>query len=458
VKRRISGLLLFSSLMVFALGAWAAAQEPAAAPPAGLKSTDPKERAKAAKELGKKGTPSDVPALAALINDPEADVRREVVGALASIHAPESLDPIIAATHDADLKIRNLAIESLVNYYVGKSQTPGFAGLWKNTWDKAKGHFTQDDLKIDPGIQVEPKVIKALVEALNNADAIEPSRRAARGLGVLLAREAVPDLVKGAHSMDDERALECLNSLLKIKEPAAGPQLVDLLDSPREEVKLQAAVTVGLLKVQEAVPKLQTLYENGANKPVQEKSLQGLAYIGSPVSVPIFTKALWSNDKTIRALAAEGLGRAGDAKAMEELQKAVNGEKSAEPRFAMMFAITALGEMTYLSDLVTGLGSTFRGDVVRSYLIELSRKPDILKRLYPFTTHRDAGVRRQLCTVFMYSGDASSIEPLEKLSQDSKGDVATEALRALRVVRMRVALAPPATSTAPAAPPAGNTP
>jgi HEAT repeat protein len=181
------------------------------------------------------------------------------------------------------------------------------------------------------------------------------------------------------------------------------------------------------------------MYENGANKPVQEKSLQGLAYLGSPVSVPLFLKALWSNDKTIRALAAEGLGRAGDPQGLPDLQKAVNGEKSAEPRFAMMFAITALGEMTYLSDLVTGLGARFRGDVVRSYLIELTRKPDMLAKLYPFTTHRDADVRRQLCTVLMYNGDASSIEPLERLSQDPKAEVASEALRALRVVRLRAA-------------------
>lgn len=441
-------VIALSLLALLAIGPRIVAQESNQAPPAGLKSSDPKERIKAVKELAKSGTPSSVPALAALINDPEADVRREVVEALGAIHAAESLDPLITATHDADMKIRNLAIENLVNYYVGKSEAGGFLGIWKNTWTKAKGHFTQDDLKIDPGVQVDPKVVTALVEALNNTDAVEPSRRAARGLGVLLARAAVPDLVKGAHSMDDERALECLNSLLKIKDLSAGPQLVDLLDSSSEEVKLQAAVAVGLMKVQEAVPKLQVMYENGANKPVQEKSLQGLAYIGSPVSVPIFLKALWSNSKSIRAIAAEGLGRAGDTHALSDLQKAVNGEKSAEPRFAMMFAISALGEMTYLSDLVTGLGARFRGDVVRSYLIELSRKPEMLARLYPFMSHRDADVRRQLCTVLMYSGDASSIEPLERLSQDPKTDVATEALRALRVVRMRAAATP--------APPAAN--
>ncbi|MBI4166604.1 MAG: HEAT repeat domain-containing protein, partial [Acidobacteria bacterium] len=158
-------VIALSLLALLAIGPRIVAQESNQAPPAGLKSSDPKERIKAVKELAKSGTPSSVPALAALINDPEADVRREVVEALGAIHAAESLDPLITATHDADMKIRNLAIENLVNYYVGKSEAGGFLGIWKNTRTKAKGHFTQDDLKIDPGVQVDPKVVKALVEA-----------------------------------------------------------------------------------------------------------------------------------------------------------------------------------------------------------------------------------------------------------------------------------------------------
>jgi HEAT repeat protein len=409
-----------------------------------LKSPDASLRVKATKELARTGTPGDVPALAALVNDPEVKVRRGVVIALASIHAAESLDPLIAATRDEDHKIRNLAIESLVNYYVGQSESGGFVGFWKNTWTRAKGHFVRDDIKIDPGIKVEPSVVAALVAALNNTEAVEPARRAAKGLGVLLARDAVPDLIKGAHATDEETALESVSSLAKIQDLAAGPQLLDLLDSPSEEVRLETAVVVGILRAKDAVPKLQTMYENGANKPTQAKSLEGLAFIGSPVSVPIFLKALWSSDKTIRALAAEGLARAGDEKALPDLEKAVISEKDAEPRFAMMFAITSIGKMDYLNDLVNGLGSRFRGDVVQSYLIELSRQPELLARLYPFLNSRDADVRRRLCTILMYNGDASSVEHLERLSQDSKNDVATEALRALRVVRMRAAANPSA--------------
>lgn len=438
--RILKAAMVVSCIAALSMGPARLAAQSAAAQD--LQSPNAKRRARAAKQLAKKGTPDDVPALAAAVKDPDSKVREEVVKALAAIHAPGSLDPLIVATKDVDFKIRNLAIESLVNYYLAPSDAGGFLGFWKNTWSKAKGHFVRDDVKIDPAIRVEPEVVTALVEALNNTDAIEPARRAARGLGVLRAKAAVPDLVKAAHEMDEERAIESLNSLSKIQDLSAGPQLVDLLDSPSEEIRLATAVVVGLLRTEEAIPKLQSMYENGANKPTQAKSLEGLAYIGSPVSVPIFLKALWSNDKTIRAQAAEGLGRADDQKALPDLERAVNAERSAEARFAMMFAITALGRMDYLSDLVNGLSSTFRGNVVRSYVIELARKPGMLARLYPFLNSRDADVRLKLCTVLMYTGDASSIEHLERLSQDPKNDVAMEALRALRVVRLRAAASP----------------
>jgi len=410
-----------------------------------LKSPDSSRRARAAKELAKKGTPADVPALVTVLNDPEPKVRREVVVALASIHAAESLDPLIVATRDEDTETRMLAVEGLVNFYVGQSGSRGFFGFFQNTWKRAKGRFVKEELKIDPGVNVEPKVITALVATMNDTEAIEPARRAAGGLGILRANAAVPDLVKAAHSPDENLALEAIVALSKIQDLSAGPQLIDLLDSETGEVRQEAAVTVGILRTSEAVPKLQTMYEKGGGRTTQLRALDGLAYIGNPVSVPLFLKALWDPDKAFRARAAEGLARARDEKGLPDLEKAVNAEKDAEPRFAMMFAITSLGRMDYLSDLVNGLSSTLRGGIVESYVIELTRNPQMLARLYPFLNSRDADVRRRMCTVLMYNGDASSIPYLEQLSQDSKGDVATEALRALRAVRLRAGTSAPAT-------------
>jgi HEAT repeat protein len=411
-----------------------------------LKSPHVGQRARAARELGKRGDPSLVPALAAALADPSEKVRREVVVALASLRVPQSLDPLISATRDPDAKVRVLAVQGLTGYYTGEAAPTGFTGLVQRTWQRAKGRFVEENTRIDPGINVEPKVVSALIETMNDTHTIEASRKAADGLGILMAEAAVPDLVKAAHSGDTDLAVEALGALAKIKDKSVGPQLVDLLDSGSKDVKREAAVTVGVLRTEEALPKLQAMFENNPDLSTREKALEGLAYLGSPVSSPIFIKALFSAEKNLRTFAAEGLARSGDQDALPELERAVPAEKDAEARLAMQYAITALGKSDYLSAVVAELGSKLRGNSAQAYLVELARDSSFLPRLYPFMNSRDSGVRRRLCTVLMFTGDATSVEHLEHLSHDPNNDVATEAMRALRAVRLRV---PSSTSSAP---------
>jgi HEAT repeat protein len=402
-----------------------------------LKSPDTGQRVQAARELGKRGDPSVVPVLAAALADPSEKVRREVVVALASLRSPESLDPMISATRDRDPKVRSLAVQGLTGYYTGEIPPTGFTGFVQRTWRRAKSRFVEENVRIDPGINVETKVVSALIETMNDTRAIEASRKAASGLGILMAQAAVPDLVKAAYSADTDLAVEALNALAKIKDRSAGPQLVNLLDSGNKEVKQEAAVTVGILRTTEALPKLQAMFENNPDLPTREKALEGLAYLGSPVSGPLFLKALFSAEKSFRTFAAEGLARSGDTKALPELERAAPAEKEAEARLAMQYAITALGKPDYLSAVVAELGSKLRGNSAQAYLVELARDSGFLPRLYPFTNSPDSGVRRRLCTVLMFTGDATSVEHLEHLSHDPNNEVAAEAVRALRAVRLR---------------------
>jgi HEAT repeat protein len=411
-----------------------------------LKSPNVGQRAQAARELGKLGDASVVPALAAALADSSEKVRREVVVALASLPAPESLDALISATRDQDAKVRVLAVQGLTGYYTGETPSTGFTGFVQRTWRRAKGRFVEENVRIDPGVKVEPKVVSALIETMNDTRAIEVSRKAANGLGILVAEAAVPDLVKAANSADTDLAVEALNALAKIKDKSAGPQLVNLLDSGDKQVKQEAAVTLGVLRTTEVLPKLQAMFENNPDLAAREKALEGLAYLGSPVSSSLFVKALFSAEKSFRTFAAEGLARSGDKNALPELERAVPAEKDAEARLAMQYAVTALGKPDYLSAVVAELGSKLRGNSAQAYLAELARDSSFLPRLYPFMNSQDSGVRRRLCTVLMFTGDAASVEHLEHLSHDANDDVAREAARALRAVRLRV---PPSPSSAP---------
>lgn len=404
-----------------------------------IKSPDPKVRAKAARELGRSGDAASIPLLKSALIDPDANVRREVVLALAAIHKSDSLEPLAGASRDTDPDIQILAIHCLVGYYTGQTPEAGFTGFMKKNVARAKGFFVADDSRIDPGIVVDPVVLAALENDVADAHSAQVQREAARGLGTLMARQAVPNLIKAAHVSDDGLARQALNSLAKIMDTSAGPPLLDLLDSTSKDVKRDTAVTVGILHAQEGIPKLQLMFENNPDKKMKEKALQGLAYLGSPVSLPLFNRELWSANKVFRISAAEGMGRAGDKKSVPELQKAVNSEKDGDARLAMQFALAALGEDDYVNTLVQETDTKLHGDSAQTYLVELARNPAFLPKLYHYMGSQNAPIQRKLALVLMYSGDSTSIAPLETLSHDSNTDVASAAIRALRAVRVRAA-------------------
>jgi HEAT repeat protein len=407
-----------------------------------LKSPDPKIRANAARELGKSGDFTAVAALNGALIDQDVNVRREAVLALAALHKSASLQPLAAASRDSDADIRTLAIKCMVGYYTGQVPEAGVTGFMKKSVRRAKNLFISDDTRIDPGVMVDPVALAALQTELADTRSVEVQREAAQGLGTLMAKQAVPDLVKAAHDSDVDLARQSMNSLAKIKDVSAGPKLIDLLDSPNKDVKRDAAVTVGLLQCHDAVAKLQLMFQADSDRKTREKVLQGLAYLGDPVSIPIFTKELWSSNKAFRISAAEGLGRTGAKENVAELQKAATAEKDAQARLAMQFAITNLGTDDYVNTLMQELSSKLRGDTAQVYIVELSHNPEFLPKLYSYLNSNDATIRRKLAVVLVTTGDQTSIAPLERLSRDSNNDVAAAALRALSATRARVSANP----------------
>ncbi len=402
-------------------------------------------RAKAAHDLGQGGDVSAIPALAQALSDPSVKVRREVVLALAQFHQPEVLPPLELATKDLDDEVRVIAVQSLVGYYTGEKANTGFTGFMKKNWQRAANHFQPDDTRIDPGVSVDPVVVNTLISTMKDSRSRVASREAAKGLGILVATAAAPDLVTAAHSSDPDLALEAINSLDKIKDRDSGPKLVDLLDSPNKDVQRNACVAVGILLAKEALPKLQSIFQNDPDAKTKEAAMQGLAYLGDKVSVPIFIKGLWSDDKVIRQGAAEGLARAADPQSLTELQKAVSVEKDANARLAMEFALTALGKQDALDNVVSELSSRIRGDVARAYLVELARNPAFLPKLYPYLQSPDSTIRKRLCVVLMYSGDQGSLAQLDRLEHDPDRDVANAALHAKQAIRARVGATPATT-------------
>jgi HEAT repeat protein len=439
--RRTAALFFLIVPLVCSVPAGTAGQQTTNPLVAELKSPDASIRAKAARQLGQSGDMSTVPALVAELTDPSSKVRSEVVVALAKLHTNASLEGLLKATRDTDSGVRLLAVEALIGWYTGNTPAFGFEAQVSRSYHNALNRFQASVTRVTPGTQIDPRAISALEDVMQDTRSIEPARKAAWGLGVFGARSAVPDLVKAAHSYDTDLAVNALNALAKIKDVSAGPQLIDLLDSTNTAVVQTAAITVGILRTNTAVPKLEPLYRNDRNKENRAAALDGLAFIGNPSSYALFISALSSRNPDEREYAAEGLARTGNPQAVPELQSRMQVEKKADVRLAILFAETALGQTQHLRELVGTLSSRTRGSVAQSYLIELARKKDLLQDLYPYLNSRDATTRRRLCYVLMYSGDASSIQQLQPLTRDRNGDVAAAALSAVRAIRARTSSA-----------------
>jgi HEAT repeat protein len=436
MKRTAARLIFPILLLAVAAGAARGQQSPnplvqeLSSPNAGI-------RAKAARQLGESGDTSVVPTLASDLSDPSAKVRNEVIVALVRLHTNPSLEAVLKATRDTDPDVRLLAVNAVIGWYTGNIPSLGFGGMVKQSYHNTLNRFQSDVTRINPGMYVDPKAIDALAAVMQDTRSIQAARRAAWGLGVLSARSAVLDLVKGAHSYDPDLSINALNALAKIKDISAGPQLVDLLDSTHNGVKQTAAITVGILRTRSSVPKLESIYQDDPNKENRAAALDGLAFVGDPSSYSVFISAISNPNADDREYAAEGLARASNRQALAALQNRMQVEKKEDVRLAILFAETALGENQHLGDLVEALSSRTRGSVAQSYLIELARQKSLLQNLYPDLRSSNAVIRRRLCYVLMYSGDASSVPEIQPLTRDRNGDVAAAALSALKAIRAR---------------------
>ncbi|MGH9397014.1 MAG: HEAT repeat domain-containing protein [Terriglobia bacterium] len=435
IKRTLSYAL--TALLIAVLGLAAFGQQTANPLTSELKSSDANIRAKAVHVMGDSGDTSTVPALTAALTDPSSKVRKEVIVALAKLHTNASLDGLVSATRDSDPDVRTLAVHAVVGWYTGNIPSLGFRGMVKKGYSSAKGWFQTNTTRISPGMRLDPRAVSALVAAMNDTRSIQAARDAALGLGILVARSAVPDLIKAAHSPDEDLASNSLDALAKIKDVSAGPQLVDLLDSPSKEVRQSACISVGILRTKSAVPKLLQIYQTDTDKNTRKAALDGLAFIGDPASDGVFVQALSSKDSDERIYAAEGIARARDTAAANDLEKRMSIEKNAGVKLAILFAQTSIGQTQHLRDLVDTLTSRTRGDVAQSYLIELTRQKNLLAAIYPFLNDSNATIRRRVCVVLMYSGNASSVAPLSQLEHDRNNDVAAAALRATQAIRTR---------------------
>lgn len=404
-----------------------------------LKSEDPKRRAKAAEELGKQKDAGSIEALRPLVKDPDRNVRAEAVAAIVAIGTQHSLAPLVEATRDSEPSIQILAVDGLVNfYYPGYVQT-GWTAALKRFGTGVKGRFTEvNTLVVDPYVQIVPEVVEAVGRVASGGVSMESRALAARAAGILRARGAVPQLVEALKSKDSDVILESLRALEKIGDKSAGPGISFLLRDLHEPVQVAAIDTMGQLQNRESLPALQEVLKTTKKAGVRRAAVVALAKMPDPSTQPLFLQYLGDKDKYLRAAAAEGIGRSGEAALRDKVKAAFDAERSESPRLSMAFALVHLGDLSYLPHLLDALNSTFHRGEARPFLVELARKPEVLQKLYEPLKNGSNDQKKNLAQVVAISGNRESLPYLDQLSHDPNPEVAQEAIRAAKSLKARL--------------------
>jgi len=404
---------------------------------------DTKQRTRAVRDMGKQGEDA-IPRVVPYLADTDVGVRAEAVKALIQIGGPKTLDGLVRAAADNDPEVQIRATDGLVNVYLPGYVKTGLSGTLSRAGTSVRGKFTDtNDQVIEPFVQVRPDVIAALGKLARGAASLEARANAARAVGVLRGRAAIPDLIEALRSKDDKVMYESLVAIQKIGDPAAAPRISFLLQDLQEKIQVQALETTGLLRNQDAAPQVRDALAHARNVKVKRAALEALAMLADPEDRALFLENLHDKDDQVRAAAEEGLGRLRNPMDRAALTMAFNDEHSMSPRLSAAFALVLLGELKTdrygpLEYLLNSVNQRAWRDVADAFLIELAREQPIRQVIYGMLGTATKDEKIQLSIVLARSGDRDSEPALETISRDPDPDVAAEGIRSLRALRARL--------------------
>lgn len=397
-----------------------------------LRSGDAKARRKAASELGKTKSREAVQPLLSAATDRDASVREEVVKSLGLLKDQDAITMLLTTIKDPAEGVREESIFALVNLYADRNSEFVVTRTAKKVYKTVNPFHDQvgnDATVIEAYVQVAPTVIDSIADRLVDSS---PAVRldAAKALGILRARPAVPRMLDAMKTGDGNLRIALLRSLYKIRGTSVDEQILPYLNDSDKNVRDETILTLGLFRSKKALPELKRIYDQNPDTKLRLRAFEALALIGDPSTLDLFQRNLRDPDKAYRLAAAEGIGRVGDASLVEEVSRTFLGEKDLGVRLGQSFALYRLGRKEFLDKLLAGLAERMYYQQPTAYLVEMGASvvPDLTRNL----NHENAVVRERLCGVLGLIGDSSTIEQLKPLLRDSNQSVASEAALAIR--------------------------
>lgn len=371
------------------------------------------------------------------LRNPDPKVRLAAVGLLRESRYPEAIGPMAALVLDPVDQIQLEAIGAELAFFlvedvpakkrlalVVEVRNPG----------RAPAAFELGPLAVWPRA-VPPEVVDALLKAVDDENARVRSE-AIYALGTIahapLPEAAAGQLVKALDHYDPSIRAAAARVAGRLDVKSAGDALMKAINDSQAPVRYAAMRALGTIhdtRALQALTEQFTFYGKGEGA---WSSLEALARLADPSSVPLFKANLASKDPFLRRASAEGLGRAGDPSEIAALEIGAGNDSAEMVRAAMAFALQKLGR-NYIARLVEFVDSDKGTPQVADYLIELG--PAIAPQLVPHLQDPSPAIRANVATVLGAIGGDAALAALQPLSADKDRAVVQAAARAIERIK-----------------------
>lgn len=374
------------------------------------------------------------------LSSTDPDVRAGAMRVLASSGYLEALVPLSALLTDPVDDLQLETIDQVLGFFAvdrppSKRMVGGIVEV-RSKAGSAQALFDQGPFVILPR-RTPPELVAGLAGAARDQN---PRVRleGIYALGVVgqppIDPVAAGALVGGLRDTQTEIRVAAARVLGGLRVSQAGEALIDAVNDPEHVVRAAAMRALGDIREPRAVQALAEQFQYYERGTLADAAFDGLARIGSPASIPLFTEQLASRNQLRRRLAAEGLARCGEPQAAAGVATALSDEKKTEVRLARAFAAEAAGQQG-LDALVDALASEKTEAQAMAYLVELGTP--IAPRLGPSLRHPDARIRERVAMTLGMIGGDQVVAALEPLRRDADTNVARAAERAIARIRIR---------------------
>ncbi|NUM35880.1 MAG: HEAT repeat domain-containing protein [Candidatus Brocadiae bacterium] len=284
-----------------------------------LKDSDKVVRLKAIESLAKIGDNSVAPALKQVIDDPSVTIRRNVSELLSNISDEKMIMTFNQLLKDDDPEVRLTATKAL-SKIGGPVAASSLSIAIKDQDRRIREHAVRA-----LGKTGNPSLAPILLNVLNADQSLEVRQRAAESIAKLGDSSGLKQMLrilKNENEPDEVRAAVA-NAVGVLGGMTEVPVLISLLKSVSVILRMNAAIALGKINDTSALPTLKYLVENDQDAHVRGAAILALWEIKDSSTIKVICKALRDKSNSVKACAAEVLGKWKSHEALESLQIAM---------------------------------------------------------------------------------------------------------------------------------------